>query len=153
MSDSNTPAPIRAGGSRWLLLIVIAIACLATAGVIVGRRLWIHKNISPLVQRQVDLMAERLKAQQISVGEPRVVEGVKEAEQVVEIDVSGKSVSLVEFDPSKEDQAKELSRVHEEHKSKILGSEQAAEDAGSIVIIGFEDHPTKEKLLEAFRKK
>jgi hypothetical protein len=153
MSTSNTTATARKNKNRWLVPVVTVLACVAVVAIIVAKRVWVHNMIHEPVQRQVNLMTERLKAQGVSVGEARVVDSPAGGEQVVEIDVSAKPITLIEFDPAQEPQAKELKHVHEDHKSGILGAEQAAEDNGSIVIIGYEKNPAKDKILDAFGKK
>jgi hypothetical protein len=153
MSSSPTNAVAPKPKKSWLVPVATVVACIAVVAIIVAKRVWVHNMIHEPVQRQVNLMADRLKAQGVSVGEARVVDSPAGGEQVVEIDISAKPVTLIEFDPAQEPQAKELMHVHEDHKSSILGAEQAAEDNGSIVITGYDKNPAKDKILDAFGKK
>jgi hypothetical protein len=152
MSNSSTNSARLRTANRWLATAAIVLACLVTAGLILGKRMWVRKNIHPVIQQRVDLMTERLQAQGATVGEPTVREDTPGIAQAVEILVNGKPITLIEFDTAQEGQAKELKHIHEDHKSKVLGTEKAAEDDGAIVIVGFEEHPSKEKVLEAFKK-
>ena len=149
-SEVSSAKPTATG--KWLVPTVTVLVCLVVVGIIISRRMWVYKNIHQPLQERADRMAADLKAKGVTVGEPKLLEGTKDFDQAIEIVVDGSPIRLVEFDLLQETQAKELRHIHEHHPTKVLGTDQPAEDEGPIVIIGFDKHPAKSKLLEAFHK-
>jgi hypothetical protein len=135
---------------RWKARILTVVLGTLVVGVIMGKRLWVAETIHvPLQQRAAAISAE-LRSRGVRVGEPEVVSGVTGVEQAVALDIDGQKVHLLEFDPSKDAEAAELRRVHEQHTTRVLGTEQPAEDELGIVIVDFEHHPQKEQILKSF---
>lgn len=133
----------------WLLTVVFVTA---VVGVIVAKRIWVYRNIHEPLQRRAALISAELKTKGARVGEPEVLDDVRGAEQIVSLDIDGRKVRLLELDPSKSDEANELRRIHEQHTTRLFGTEQPAEDESAIVIVDFEQHPRKGEILESFHK-
>ena len=71
---------------------------------------------------------------------------------MVAIDVNGKAIRLVALDVTKPKCAEEIAYIREHRTSKMLAANQPAEVEGAIVILDFDKHPDREKILEAFHK-
>jgi len=87
----------------------------------------------------------------LRVGEPRLLDEVTFVEQVMEFDVGGSPVRILEFDLSEQSQTQGLERIHRDGTTCLFGAAPSAENNGPIVIVNPERHPSKEKPPECFR--
>lgn len=139
--------------SRSKAIVITGFAILIVVGIVVSLRLWVFRNIhEPLQQRAADITAA-LKAKGAQVGEPKLADSVPGVDQIVTLEIDGRPVRLLFFDQSNEAHTRELQRIHQEHKTKVLGADQPAEDEGSVIILDFENHPRKDEILESFRQR
>lgn len=147
------PTAVPRGSKSWLVPAITVLACGLVAFLVLGNRLWFHDTMRPAIQRQVNGLVPLLRAVGLNVSDPQVGDGIEGVEQVVVVQINGKPIRLLELDGSKDAAAKEIARIQEKGVTGLQGAEQPAEVEGVIVILDFDRHPDKEKILEAFHKK
>ncbi len=131
------------------VLVVTSLFIILAVGWTIAWRFWVYDNVHAPLQRRAAAMTQELKAEGARVEEPQAAEKIPGVEQVIALQVDGQRVRLLQFKSSDP----ELQRVHNDHTTRILGKDQPAEDEDVIVIIDFEDHPIKDRILKSFHKK
>ncbi|MCE9554865.1 MAG: hypothetical protein K8T91_16035 [Planctomycetes bacterium] len=147
---NTTPAATKP--KSWLITILTILIVGAVAYFILSKRASIHQAIHPTVQQQVAGITSALEANRASVGQPQIIADLEGAEQVVALDINGKTIRLVELDISKPKSAEEIAHIRQHRATKTLAAAQSAEVEGAIVILDFDKHPDQAKILEAFHK-
>jgi hypothetical protein len=137
---------------RWLVPILTVVIAIAVVYSIVYKRLWVHQNVHEPLQRVAAEMTTALKTNGLDVGQPELAQNIGGTQQVVALDVAGRSIRLLEFDVSNEAERQQVRRIRDTHSTKELGVDQPAEVEGAIAIIDFESHPAKKAILDAFHK-
>ena len=147
---NTTPAARKP--NSWLITVLTILICGGVAYFILSKRASIHQAVHPTVQQQVAGLTAALEAKRAAVGKPQIAADIEGAEQVVAIDVNGKAIRLVALDVTKPKCAEEIAYIREHRTSKMLAANQPAEVEGAIVILDFDKHPDREKILEVFHK-
>ena len=147
---NTTPAASKP--KSWLVPLLTIVVVAGVAGLILSKRLWVQQNVHPGVQRSVAGITAALNASGAKVGEPQIVADIEGAEQVIALEINGKTIRLVELDVSKPHCAEEIAHIRQNRTTKTIGGVQPAEVEGAIIILDFDKHQDKAKILEAFHK-
>jgi hypothetical protein len=148
-SDSSLPPlPQPSRGSRivpalfGLLLVVLMVVFF------VRQTRWTHSLVNPVESYAKYLNHEGLKTDQPHAPNHKLESTVGTPYELI---VDDKPVWIIDFDKSNEAAIKQQSAIRASKMVEVDGKPMQAtvEKDGSLVLVGYEDHPDKAKLLEA----
>ncbi|HKD36323.1 MAG TPA: hypothetical protein VKB78_05965 [Pirellulales bacterium] len=122
------------------LLIVLLIAF------IIQKSREIHTIVRPIQQYSESLARHGMRSEPPERDTSAIASSFG---QVYKIEVDGKPIWLMYFDPEDKIQADAMAALKNHPTVKLGGEERAVKFHGSLALIGYDNHPDQAKLLEA----
>lgn len=146
-SDSSLPPlPQPSRGSRIVPILFGLLLTVLMVVFFVKQTRWTYQVVQPVENYAKYLNQHGAKASDLHAPTHKVQ---STPGQSYEIDVDGKPVWVIYFDAGNESQIRAEKAIRESKTVEIDGKPQPAKVHGPLVLTGYDDHPDKDKLLDA----